>query len=53
MRPLMDQLVSKVTPDNASIASQSAKESIRVKYRLPIVDQAIASLTNRFEQYQG
>ncbi|KAL5661725.1 hypothetical protein ACJX0J_028850, partial [Zea mays] len=27
--------------------------SIEINYFLPIVDQAIASLTRRFEQYQG
>nr|XP_034570001.1 uncharacterized protein LOC117834560 [Setaria viridis] len=40
------------TPDDASIASQSEEESFRLKYFLPVVDQAIASLTRRFEQYQ-
>ncbi|XP_012704383.1 uncharacterized protein LOC105915110 [Setaria italica] len=41
------------TPDDASIASQSEEESFRLKYFLPVVDQAIASLTRRFEQYRG
>ncbi|KAJ1262638.1 hypothetical protein BS78_09G124200 [Paspalum vaginatum] len=41
------------TPDDASIASQSAEDLIRVNYFLPVVDQAIASLTRRFEQYKG
>jgi hypothetical protein len=41
------------TPEDTSIASQSAQESFRVTYFLAIVDQAIASLTRRFEQYQG
>jgi hypothetical protein len=40
-------------PDDESIASQSAQESFRVNYFLVVVDQAIASLTRRFEQYQG
>jgi hypothetical protein len=41
------------TPDDESIASQSVEESIRVNYFLRVVDHAIASLTKRFEQYQG
>jgi hypothetical protein len=41
------------TPEDTSIASQSAQESFKVTYFLAIVDQAIASLTRRFEQYQG
>ena len=39
--------------DDASIVSQSAEESFRVNYFLNVVDQAICSLTRRFEQYQG
>ena len=35
------------------MARQSAKESFRISYFIPIVDQAIASLTRRFEQYQS
>jgi hypothetical protein len=38
-------------PDDDSIASQSAQESFRVNYFIAVVDQAIASLTRRFEQY--
>jgi len=41
------------TPEDESIASQSTEESIRINYFLSIVDQAIASLTKRFEQHQG
>ena len=41
------------TPDDESTTSQSVEESIRVNYFLAIVDQAITSLTRRFEQYQG
>nr|XP_034593178.1 zinc finger MYM-type protein 1-like [Setaria viridis] len=40
-------------PEDESIASQSTEELIRINYFLSIVDQAIASLTKRFEQYQG
>ena len=36
--------------DDASIVSQSAEESFRVNYFLQVVDQAIVSLTRRFEQ---
>jgi hypothetical protein len=39
--------------NDASIASQSAQKSFRVNYFIAVVDQAIASLTRRFEQYQG
>ena len=41
------------TPEDESIASQSTEESIRINYFLSIVDQAVASLTKRFEQYEG
>ena len=41
-------------PDETNAAStQSAEESFRINYFLSIVDQAISSLTTRFEQYQG
>ena len=41
------------TPDDSSIASHSPEDSIRRNYFLPVVDQAIGSLTRRFEQYKG
>jgi hypothetical protein len=41
------------TPEDACIAAQSVEESIRINYFLPVVDQAIASLTRHFEQYKG
>lgn len=40
-------------PDDVPIESQSAYELFRIKYFLPVVDQAIASLTTRFEQYKS
>jgi hypothetical protein len=42
------------TPDDDKIvAAESREDSIKRYYFLPMVDQAIASLTKRFEQYQG
>jgi hypothetical protein len=40
-------------PDEINASNQSAEESFRINYFLSIVDQAISSLTTRFEQYQG
>jgi hypothetical protein len=39
--------------DDASTSSQSSEDLFRTDYFIPIVDQAIASLVRRFEQYQG
>ncbi|XBI00694.1 hypothetical protein VPH35_129649 [Triticum aestivum] len=39
--------------DDANVATQSAEESFRVNYFLRIVNQAILSLSSRFDQYQG
>ena len=40
-------------PNDTNIATRSAEESFRINYFTPVVDQAISSLTRRFEQYQG
>ena len=40
-------------PDDINTSTQSPEESFRISYFLSIVDQAISSLTTRFEQYQG
>jgi hypothetical protein len=40
-------------PNDTNIEIQSAEESFRINYFIPVVDEAIASLTRRFEQYQG
>ena len=40
-------------PDDTNASTQSPEESFRISYFLSIVDQAISSLTTRFEQYQG
>ena len=37
--------------NNSEEATQSARESFRVKYFLYIVDQALSSLQSRFEQF--
>jgi len=39
--------------DDTNAGTHSAEELFRISYFLPVVDQAISSLTTRFEQYQS
>jgi hypothetical protein len=39
-------------PNDTNVVTQSPEELFRITYFIPIVDQAIGSLTRRFEQYQ-
>jgi hypothetical protein len=39
-------------PEDTNIATISPEELFRVEYFVPLVDQAIGSLTMRFEQYK-
>jgi hypothetical protein len=38
--------------EDTDMAAQSPEESFRTTYFIPLVDQAVVSLTTRFEQYQ-
>ena len=39
-------------PEDTNITTMSREDLFRVEYFVPLVDQAIASLTTRFEQYK-
>jgi hypothetical protein len=39
-------------PEDTNIATMSREDLFRVEYFVPLVDQVIASLTTRFEQYK-
>ncbi|XP_042753619.2 uncharacterized protein LOC111912529 [Lactuca sativa] len=50
--PKIKKHFDEISNDTSYSFSQSAQEKFRVKYFIYIVDQAITSLTTRFEQYQ-
>jgi hypothetical protein len=51
-RPIKRKRQYDENPEDTNIATISPEELFRVEYFVPLVDQAIASLTTRFEQYK-
>jgi hypothetical protein len=51
-RPIKRKRQYDENPEDTNIATISPEELFRVEYFAPLVDQAIASLTTRFEQYK-
>jgi hypothetical protein len=49
---VVDQGPALEDPDDTNVSTQTPEDIFRTTYFIPIVDQAIASLTRRFEQYQ-
>jgi len=51
-RPIKRKRHYDENPEDTNIATMSLEELFKIEYFLPLVDQAIVSLTTRFEQYK-